>query len=173
MKNIKSVKIGKAILLLTLATMLFSVQKIAYPGIADFSGNWIRNNEQCDADGLSINSIPAKIEISQSNNAISIKRTSVSGAGISSSYTEVLKFDGSSSETVTPAKLKRTAKIELRAGMAGFTETFTSKDEQGNEQQSGKQEFSLVNNGKGLKIEATQSYKDGTVAHLSEAFDKK
>jgi hypothetical protein len=111
------------------------------------------------------------LDITQDGTVLTIKRISRNGADEVTSYTEVLKFDGSPSEIITPSKLKRSATFKWSADKNSFTESFVSKDEQGNVVQSGTQIFSLDNNGKTLKVEASQSY-DGKDARFDEVFDK-
>lgn len=136
-----------------------------------FTGAWNRNDHQTETDGLSINSVPVTLEITQAAGAITIKRTSVNGSGTSSSYMEVLKTDGSTSEIVTPSKLKRTATLQWPADHSAFTETYTARDDKGTIQQSGKQTFTLSTDGKTLKITAEQNYGDEHYT-LEETYDK-
>src|ERR1700754_1415014 len=90
------------------ATLFYNVANAQ----TNFAGKWARNDDESNANGISINSIPAMLEISQDATGLTIKRTSRNGSGVVNSYTEALKFDGSTSETITPSKLKRSATVK-------------------------------------------------------------
>ena len=165
MKNYKNIN---RLILALLFTLCFS---FANAQTTDFSGTWKRNDDKAVFEGITINAIPTILEIKEDAKQISIKRTQVDGAGKSSNYTEVLKSDGSTSETLTPSNLKRTSSLTWSADHSGFTETYSSKDDQGAEKQNGKQTFSISADGKELKIEATQNYGDRSF-QITEVFEK-
>src|ERR1700761_2564676 len=154
-------KLTRLIFMVLTAALFFN----AASAQTNFSGKWARNDGESNANGISINSIPTMLEISQDATGLSIKRTSRNGSGVVNSYTEVLKFDGSTSETITPSKLKRIATVKWSADKTSLTENFVSKDDQGNVMQSGIQVFTLDNNGKTLKVKASQDY-DGQDTQL-------
>ncbi|MDB5141648.1 MAG: hypothetical protein JWQ66_361 [Mucilaginibacter sp.] len=137
----------------------------------NFSGNWKRNDDKTIVEGLSINSLPISLEIAQDTKSVNIKRTSKNGQGEASSYTDLLKFDGSTADVTTPSKLKRTSSATWSADKKELTQYYTAKDDQGNIKQTGKQTFSLIDSGKTLKVVAELHFEDKTF-NAEEIFDK-
>ena len=137
----------------------------------NFSGTWKRNDDETIVEGLSLNSIPITLVVSQDANALSVKRNSRNGQGDESSYIDVLKFDSGTSEVITPSKLKRISGATWSADKKQLTQSFTSKDDQGNIQQSGKQIFCLSDDGKKLKVIVKLHYGDREFEG-EEIFDK-
>ncbi|HEY8929819.1 MAG TPA: hypothetical protein VIM55_11540 [Mucilaginibacter sp.] len=159
--------ITKTTTLIIIAIIFVSLQ--AFGQNPDLSGFWNRNNTKSDVGGTSFNNIPRTVEIKQDKATISIKRTAVNAAGVTSSYTEVIKLNGDSSETMTPSKLIRKSSAEWESQVLVINSV--SKDASGMIQQKARQSFSLDNGGKTLKIDAVQTY-SGREIHLIEVFDK-
>lgn len=159
--------------MISLIVLLFFIASAAKAQIANFSGKWKRNDEKTTKGGLtlSINSIPTSIEISQDGQAVTVKRNMRTGSGETRDYIEVLRFDGTPGETVTPSQLKRTSSIKWSADQMQIIEISTSKDASGNEKQSWKQTFSLSADKKTLTIEAVATI-DGAEYPLTEVFEK-
>src|ERR1700760_5115494 len=83
----------KTIVLFIISALSFGFKKDMKN--ADFSGTWERDTEKCDAGSMSVNTIPAKVEIKQSENQVEVTWTQKYGSGDVNTYTEKLSLDGS------------------------------------------------------------------------------
>jgi hypothetical protein len=136
----------------------------------DFTGAWKLNVSKTKTPGVGPNSITEILKINQNSKQVTINKIAKAGDDEKTGYVETLKFDGSPTETTTPSKLKRTATVQWSADHKSFTETYSSKDDQGNVKQNGTLIFSLVNE-KELKILAKLTYGERTF-ELDETYDK-
>lgn len=157
--------------ILVIITALFFLITNSATAQTNFSGSWKRNDNKTVIQGISINSVPAKLEIKQDGSSISIKRMSVNGQGAESSYTEAMKYDSSTSEVITPSKLKRSSSVNWSGDKMQLIQTSTSKDDQGQIKQTAKQTYSLIDGGKTLKVTAELNF-EGQAVKAEEYFDK-
>ena len=155
---------------ITVCIMVFVTINKSFAQTTNFSGTWKRNDEKTKAEGVDIGSLPQLIKIRQDSHSITINRIAVQSQDEKSGYTEVLKFDGSATETITPSKLKRRAVIKS-SDQKGFTETYTSKDDQDSVKQTCKQTWILSDDGKTLTILADLTVGDSTF-QMNETYDK-
>jgi hypothetical protein len=161
-----SIKIMMALLILLVHFSTSDAQPI------DFSGTWKRNDNKTKlADGLSTNSVPISMLIKQDVNSIKIERTNKNGNGMITSYSVVLKFDGSSTDIITPSKLRRSSTSQWSADHRYLLEKAVSRDDQGNVKQTYKYTYMLEDGGKSLKITASLDAGEQTY-ELTEVFDK-
>jgi hypothetical protein len=137
----------------------------------NFTGIWLRNNENCDAGSLSINSIPVQLSVKQSSSQLEVKRLSKNAQGDSTSYIEKVKFDGSLATSPVKTNLNKSATIAWSGDHKQLTETANYTDGQGNPMQKSKENWSLSADGKMLTIQ-TIILADGKDYQLTEVFDK-
>jgi len=138
---------------------------------ANFSGDWTRNTEKTDAGGLSINSIPILMTVTQTAGSISIKRISKHANGDTLTYAEQLNFDGSTTASSPKQNMKKTASMQWATDQKSFTETANYTDDNGNPIQSFKETWELTDGGKNLKITAILEG-GGNTYNIQEVFDK-
>ena len=167
----KKLTLKKSITPLAFAIILFSVISTAKAQTSNFTGTWRRNDTQSNAGGISINSVPVSLEISQDAKSIAIKRTSKNGQGEVTSYTEQLTFDKKVAETITPSQLKRSSSILWSDDHKQLIENSTSRDDNNVIKQIAKQTFSLDSEGKVLKVLVELTINDQTVK-MEQIFDK-
>jgi len=137
----------------------------------NISGTWKRNDNKTDAGGLSINSVATSLEIIQDKSTVIVKGTNKNSAGEVSTYTDILKLDGNSTERKAGADRTKSITAKWSADGKSLTESATYKDEQGNVTQTIKQTFALSDDGKTLRITDERNF-DGQAVALNEIFDK-
>jgi hypothetical protein len=137
----------------------------------NFTGIWKRNNDKTDAGDFSINSVAAKLEINQDKATFTLKGTNINGAGETSTYTDVIKLDGSTAERATSTGQKKTMALQWSADKKELIENATYKDDQGNVVQALKETYTLSADGKTLRILDERTF-DGQTHRLQEIFDK-
>jgi hypothetical protein len=137
----------------------------------NFSGNWIRNTDKCDAGDLSINSIPIKINVGQSDKEIQITRISKNVYNDTTNYTEKLKFDGTSATSIIRSNVNKKASMQWSPDQKRFTENAAYAEDQGNPKQNSKEIWALMDDGKTLQIVLTLTL-NGQDHPLTEIFYK-
>jgi len=138
----------------------------------NFSGTWKRNNEKTDAGGLSINSVVSTMQITQDSNTLTIKGTNKNSNGEElSSYTDVLKLDGTPSERITNANQKKQMSVKWSVDKKQLTQSSIYKDEQRNVVQTVKLTFNLSEDGKMLRVLDERNF-DEKSFQLQDVFDK-
>jgi hypothetical protein len=153
------------ILLLLLSAQMASAQ------IKSFTGTWKLNLEMTNVPGVSPNSIPKILKVKQDSRSITINKISKEDQDEKSGYVETLKYDGTNTETNTPSGLKRTSSIKWSTDQKAFTETFTSKDEQGTVKQTSTQTWSLSADGKSLVLTVDLQVGERNF-HMEEIYEK-
>src|ERR1700743_2839400 len=134
------------------ASLYISSSFVATAQKVDFSGKWKRNDDQTQmAERISINSVPTTLDISQNMARISIKRTSITGNGDLNTYTELLNFNGSSSETSLSADLIKKATVKWSPDQSTLIEEAIYNDNNGIQFQKITENWNLINGGKTLK----------------------
>jgi hypothetical protein len=153
------------------AFILFVLFAFKTQAQTSFSGEWKRNDDKTIVEGLSQNSVPVTLSITQDNNTLTIKGANSNGQGQTSSYTDVLKFDGSVSERMTYTNKKKLSSISWSPDKKELTQYSTYKNEDGTTDQTIKQTFSLTDGGKTLKVSAENTF-GGNTYKMEEIFDK-
>jgi hypothetical protein len=152
-------------------TLMVTILTItAYAQTPDFTGNWKRNDAQCDAGGLSMNSIPVSVTISKDSKAIYIKGTLKKGDSVIHVSMDTLNLDSSKKISNHPTSKKQTI-FNWSADQKGFTVSVTISDANGALIQQWNELYSLANDGKSLKV-GVDLEMNGNEYHLDELFDK-
>ncbi|MEJ0080819.1 MAG: hypothetical protein WDM78_07685 [Puia sp.] len=152
--------------LIVFSTSFIYAQKI------DFSGTWIRNSDKTDAGDLSMNSVPASLEIKQDNNSISIKRNSKNAQGEIFNYSEVLNFNGTAANSSPKANINKKATIKWSDDhktlivSADYSDSTT-----GRAIQKTNDTWSLSEDGKTMTITIVLNVNE-QIHNLKEVFDK-
>jgi hypothetical protein len=128
----------------------------------NFSNTWIRNTEKCDPGNMSINSIPVRISIKDGAGPVEITRISKNAKGDTSTYTEILRADGSTTTTVMKPGLNKRSSVQWAADQRSFSETADYADDNGNLVQKIKDKWALGEDGKTLTIRLTLTTTAGT-----------
>lgn len=155
---------GALALILSLLTMHVFAQ------MPDFTGHWKRNDAQCDAGSLSMNSIPGTVEISKDSQAIYIKGTLKKGDSIIHVSLDTLAVDGSK-RLIKHAASQKQIGLTWSPGQGGFAVDVTITDAQGVVMQHWNELYSLSPDGKSLKI-GVDLEMDGEDYHMDEVFDR-
>lgn len=139
----------------------------------EFTGSYTRNTEQSTTSpGLSINSIPTDLVFKQTNDQFEITRTQKYGSGKIETYTEVLKLDGSKTETKIDADTKKISTIQFTNGQDSFIQKSTYMDNNGKITQNKTETWTLSNAGKILTVNV-ESQSDNDEYSWKGTFDKK
>jgi hypothetical protein len=136
-----------------------------------FTGTWKRNNDKTDAGDISINSVAAKLEISQDKTTFTVEGTNINGAGEISTFIDVIKLDGSIAERITSTGQKKSIVLQWSADKKELIEKATYKDDQDNIVQSYKDTYILSEDGRTLRILEERTF-DGSIHQMQDIFDK-
>ena len=158
--------IGAIVLLIIVCTI-----EIALAQTPGYTGNWIRNDDQTDAGGLSINTVAAKLEISKDAKSLYIKATLKNAAGTLRTAVDTLNLDGSKTVLFTSSKNKKQSGLSWSDDQKKFISVVSINDSQGTILQEWKQAFALSNDSKTLTV-LVDLTNNRDVYHLKEVFDK-
>lgn len=137
----------------------------------NYTGKWRRNADQSDAGGLSPNSIPITVEISQDANTINIQSVVKDSKGDLHPSNDTLKMDGAVKTTIdNRTHGKRKSSVTWSADRGHFTYKITITGTDGTISQEWKEEFSLTKDG-GLEIDVEVMANNDSYT-LKEVFDK-
>jgi len=153
-----------------LALMVSLLTMHVFAQAPDFSGSWKRNDAQCDAGDLSINSIPVSLTINKDSKAIYIRGTLKKGDSVIHVSVDTLNLDGSK-RVINRASSKKQTGLTWSADQQGFTVSVAISDKQGNAVQQWNELYSLSADGKSLKI-GVDLEMDGEDYHMDEVFDR-
>lgn len=152
-----------------IAIILLLAGSAAQAQTPDFTGSWKRNNERSDAgEHISINSIPATIEVKTIGQSLFITAVSKNAKGEVSTVNDTLKLDGSLSQRLTASGLHRTSRYQPAA--KGFAVITEYRDDAGTLVRNSKEVWTLTDDG---KLQIISDFElNSTALHFIEVFDK-
>ena len=142
---------GKITALLSIALILISLAAIPLTKRVDFSGSWIMNTEKSDFGGLAPSTMIKRMEVRQQSSAISIQRFVDPNGPQDTVSLEVLRFDGSATETKVSGAQKVSTMKWADDGRS-FTEISETTD--GHYDRTNTQTWALSEDGRSLTTES-------------------
>jgi len=118
---------GKITALLQIALILISLAAIPLTKRADLSGGWIMNTEKSDFGGLAPSTMIKRIQVRQQSEDISIQRFVDPNGPQDTVSLEVLRFDGSTTETKVSGA-RKVSSMKWADDGRGFTEISETTD---------------------------------------------